>query len=297
MTNNPEMPEMPEMPDEIWAAQGKDGTTYWARHRHEALDKGDAIKQTRFVRAARPAAVDVKKIRKRVNQRPETLAGEGQWLWVNGKAEGWNDCLDYLAQHGHLTPTPTGERAEALSPIDCLNAIQSTVLYGKIGAQVKRDFANEIEIIRHALSQPVHCTCNGKIPHPLKTGKLYPASTVLCDIAGQEGNDGFPYETMQHVADMLQRCGQPLDAPVHCTGSEVQSIAKSVDSVLKEDGGFWHSCSGCHETIDGHTNAPFSNIFKCYLGSGCHECGGIGAVWDNTDYEDMARSIMENNNA
>jgi hypothetical protein len=28
---------------------------------------------------------------------------------------------------------------------------------------------------------------------------------------------------------------------------------------------------------------------KCHLGMGCSECGGIGAIWDTTDYEEMGR--------
>ncbi|MGU2419442.1 AAA family ATPase [Burkholderia cenocepacia] len=32
---------------------------------------------------------------------------------------------------------------------------------------------------------------------------------------------------------------------------------------------------------------PYSAILKCDLGAGCSECGGIGAVWDNTDYTAM----------
>ena len=62
---------------------------------------------------------------------------------------------------------------------------------------------------------------------------------------------------------------------------------------IEPDDGFWRSCSGCHETIDGQETGwhPYSPIFKCHLGAGCRECGGLGAVWDDTDYEDMARAI------
>lgn len=60
-----------------------------------------------------------------------------------------------------------------------------------------------------------------------------------------------------------------------------------------EDGGFWHSCSGCHEAPNGVPAGPFSEAFKCHLGSGCGECGGIGAVWDTTDYADLAAYALE----
>ena len=59
------------------------------------------------------------------------------------------------------------------------------------------------------------------------------------------------------------------------------------------ENGFWRTCSGCHETEDGHDvgHYPFNKAFDCKLGSGCSECGGIGAVWDTTDYLDMAHQI------
>ena len=62
---------------------------------------------------------------------------------------------------------------------------------------------------------------------------------------------------------------------------------------IEPDDGFWRSCSGCHETVDGQETGwyAYSPIFKCHLGAGCGECGGLGAVWDDTDYEDMARAI------
>lgn len=68
-----------------------------------------------------------------------------------------------------------------------------------------------------------------------------------------------------------------------------------VKEQLEEGGGFWHPCSGCHETEDGHPvgNYAYSEFFKCELGKGCSECGGIGAVWDNTDYDEMYKPTME----
>ncbi|MDF0501581.1 hypothetical protein POK33_12720 [Burkholderia cenocepacia] len=67
----------------------------------------------------------------------------------------------------------------------------------------------------------------------------------------------------------------------------------SVAETLAEGNGFWRSCSGCHETNEGHETGhyPYSKILKCHLGGGCSECGGIGAVWDDTDYEAMGRDF------
>jgi hypothetical protein len=54
--------------------------------------------------------------------------------------------------------------------------------------------------------------------------------------------------------------------------------------------GFWRSCTGCHETNEGYPvgSYPYSPGLKCHLGIGCNECGGVGAVWDNTDYGEFA---------
>jgi hypothetical protein len=67
---------------------------------------------------------------------------------------------------------------------------------------------------------------------------------------------------------------------------ELSGVAKTI----KEGVGFWRACTGCHELNEGHDTGPFSKVFECALGNGCDECGGIGAIWDVTDYEDMART-------
>lgn len=63
--------------------------------------------------------------------------------------------------------------------------------------------------------------------------------------------------------------------------------------VLKDSAGFWRSCSGCYETVDGYPSGhyPYSKAYGCTLGSGCSECGGIGAIWDTTNYEEMGAFI------
>lgn len=72
--------------------------------------------------------------------------------------------------------------------------------------------------------------------------------------------------------------------------TEWQSLARSVKERIAEAAGFWKSCSGCYETEDGQNihGYPHSAVFGCELGGGCSECGGIGAVWDFTDYGQMA---------
>ncbi len=61
-----------------------------------------------------------------------------------------------------------------------------------------------------------------------------------------------------------------------------------------EDGkGAWVSCSGCNTTIDGYPAGDFSRALQCYVGGGCHECGGMGAIWDTTDYAAMAEEMAQ----
>lgn len=75
--------------------------------------------------------------------------------------------------------------------------------------------------------------------------------------------------------------------------SETDIVARKIKECVAEGDGFWRTCSGCHESEDGHDigHYPHSKTFGCKLGGGCGDCGGIGAVWDTTDYEDMAASI------
>ncbi|NMZ72944.1 hypothetical protein HBO32_07525 [Pseudomonas nitroreducens] len=68
-----------------------------------------------------------------------------------------------------------------------------------------------------------------------------------------------------------------------------------ITAQLEEGNGFWHSCSGCYETEDGHPvgQYPHSSTMKCPLGSGCSECGGLGAVWDNNDYTPACETCLD----
>ena len=72
-----------------------------------------------------------------------------------------------------------------------------------------------------------------------------------------------------------------------------QAIGRNVKERIAEGDGFWVSCSGCYETEDGQNvhGYPYSDVFGCVLGGGCSECGGIGAVWDTTDYAAMGEEL------
>lgn len=69
-------------------------------------------------------------------------------------------------------------------------------------------------------------------------------------------------------------------------------VADDISRQVGEGHGVWRSCSGCHELNEGHDTGPYSHTFRCALGRGCSECGGIGAVWDTTDYQALADAQM-----
>lgn len=80
--------------------------------------------------------------------------------------------------------------------------------------------------------------------------------------------------------------------PAAVVGSVRLDAATVAD--LAEDG-CWRTCSGCYETEDGHPVGEYlySHAMQCPLGSGCRECGGLGAYWDNTDYAQMAAEMRQ----
>ncbi|TFW14453.1 hypothetical protein EGY25_04475 [Brevundimonas intermedia] len=74
-----------------------------------------------------------------------------------------------------------------------------------------------------------------------------------------------------------------------------QYHATQIAEVIDEGDGFWKPCSGCQEGEDGHVSAkdyPFNSIFRCQPGGGCSECGGLGVLWDDTDYDAMTKAIV-----
>jgi len=89
-----------------------------------------------------------------------------------------------------------------------------------------------------------------------------------------------------------------LDAAISALGTH-QPVAQEpvellcVAETLANGAGQWRTCTGCHESNEGMPTGPYSSIMQCYLGNGCDECGGIGAIWDTTDYQQMADEMAE----
>lgn len=106
----------------------------------------------------------------------------------------------------------------------------------------------------------------------------------IAEFSGKTTDYIFRDEALERFAALLATPqAQPSEQDVIVDG-----LARAVETL--KDAGFWSPCSGCYETEDGHPvgKYAYSEALGCALGSGCHECGGLGAVWDDTDYSDMA---------
>lgn len=64
---------------------------------------------------------------------------------------------------------------------------------------------------------------------------------------------------------------------------------RGINDTIKESGGRWRPCTGCYDTEDGHPTQKysFSPALQTDIGCGCHECGGLGAVWEHWTDEDV----------
>lgn len=72
---------------------------------------------------------------------------------------------------------------------------------------------------------------------------------------------------------------------------------EDVSEAMNAKGYFWQTCSGCHETHEGVPTGPVHPVLGCAVGHGCYECGGIGAVWDTTDYADLSDFLADKDRA
>ena len=97
------------------------------------------------------------------------------------------------------------------------------------------------------------------------------------------------------IRSALSDHGVQIRAGIEPSPAVIESLKSGIER--QRDDGFWRSCSGCFETVDGYSSQPVDEIFNCQLGCGCRQCGGIGAVWDNTDYDDMVSFMLAEDEA
>ncbi|MEJ8403837.1 hypothetical protein WKI27_00570 [Brevundimonas vesicularis] len=120
-------------------------------------------------------------------------------------------------------------------------------------------------------------------------------------------DDPFAFDTFPTVdaakahaeADWQKTIGRKLavqSSPAPAADGVVEQYhARQIAEVMDEGDGFWKPCSGCQEGIDGYvsqTDYPFNRVFRCQPGGGCSECGGLGVLWDDTDYEAMTKAML-----
>lgn len=86
----------------------------------------------------------------------------------------------------------------------------------------------------------------------------------------------------------IEPVGRITAAPTPPAQAELPIELADVGRQIEEGKGIWCSCTGCHDSNEGVPTGPFSRVFQCHLGLGCSECGGLGAIWDDSDYEGMA---------
>lgn len=118
---------------------------------------------------------------------------------------------------------------------------------------------------------------------------------VECDDCGHAWVAAFPPLAATDLARILDRA-----RCAHCDGQKISALpandeivgAGDVTEAMEDGAGFWRSCSGCHEINEGTPTGPYNRILQCHLGVGCCECGGIGAIWDTTDYADMGGAYL-----
>jgi len=156
-------------------------------------------------------------------------------------------------------------------------------------------------------------TCTGNIPGMVRGGKYVLLADVRAALRAQPQQATLPAREAAardcRTANRRPMCVECYNShPAKCIAARQEPAAQpqadaaalpvELQGVAEAAGagaGFWRSCSGCHELNEGHATGPVSKVFKCALGVGCSECGGIGAIWDTTDYgamaDHMARSL------
>lgn len=92
--------------------------------------------------------------------------------------------------------------------------------------------------------------------------------------------DGFESALAQeqHEKSILEQVERDLRAELEMLRTAAPVGLARTDELFQE--GSWRSCTGCHELDEGHPTGPYSAVFRCNLGSGCRECGGLGATWE-----------------
>lgn len=100
--------------------------------------------------------------------------------------------------------------------------------------------------------------------------------------------------TLDELSEFIARA-RPETALAH-SNPWVARVYEVRAEAEEEGVGAWVACTGCQESVDGHVSSrdyPYSAVFGCQPGGGCSECGGLGVKWDNTDWDEAARFMLD----
>ncbi|MES2845625.1 MAG: hypothetical protein V4747_11400 [Pseudomonadota bacterium] len=183
------------------------------------------------------------------------------------------DCPRSALPKGHLTDDELANGIFMVSRYDL-----SLIGFQDAAKERIRWLSRQLAQLQAAPAQAVKTPC----------GECRIEQDETCDICGAQGPSPM----------VMARTAPPPPSPAPSTPlvqdhrkqrpAPAVDVAEGIASYLSDnpESGFWRSCTGCHETEDGHDvgHYPYSRALKCKLGGGCSECGGLGAVWDNLDY-------------
>lgn len=251
---------------------------------------------------------------------------DGRAVWKQGYYTGYVMCLsceamgpninraDAEAAWNRRAPTHGVGRVEVARIVDPEAWADADKWAGKPKKLAPGQFflpAHEWVLTQPSLAKAdtILATFEGSAPSPappITTGNGSGDRDTLLDICDRLQDEGDRvYLGSTNDAEALRMLGRrmwatalpqpdPLTVPDSAANADTVEIDPSrVRDVLDEGDGFWRTCSGCHESDEGQDvgHYPFSGVFNCKLGGGCGDCGGIGAIWDTTDYEAMGREI------
>ncbi|EYS89529.1 hypothetical protein CF68_33110 [Cupriavidus sp. SK-4] len=120
---------------------------------------------------------------------------------------------------------------------------------------------------------------------------------------GEEVNGSRPTEAVPYwLGKAADHSGDSAEMVPSAGGQQVEQLPvelRAVAETVAEGAGFWATCTGCYDTEDGRPTQKYahSDVFGCELGNGCRECGGLGAVWDDTDYAAMVEFMEQRDTA
>ena len=112
------------------------------------------------------------------------------------------------------------------------------------------------------------------------------------------GGDWHPYNGLHIISAACAAIhALPVAEPEPLAAVDLWPDKEDVSEAMNAKGYFWQTCSGCHETHEGVPTGPVHPVLGCAVGHGCYECGGIGAVWDTTDYADLSDFLADKDRA